>query len=204
MTAYEKLLSTNRTLIFDLDNTLYSEADYLKHVFRDICSQHCEDSFPSALSFLEETFKNQGRDNLIQKFIEKFKLGIDKEKILDSYRGCKVDDNIECYHWFKSFTKKYLGDKKKLRIITNGNVEQQKNKIKSINFPNSWQSFEVIFANDFIPKPHPLSFSKLDGNKNFIEPIYIGDSAIDKIFCSNLGIEFFDVRNAILAENNSK
>ena len=193
MITYKELLNTNRTLIFDLDNTIYRELDYLSVVFDRISELTSITQRKNAYHYLVDNFKMRGRKNLLDNFILQFELKIEIPELLKLYRTCEIGRQIDCFPWFYEFSKEFKGDKSKLRIITNGNPQQQRNKIRNIRFPAAWTSFEVIYANEIRAKPAPDSFFKLSNCQNFNDPIYLGDSIVDKEFCINTGLEFCDV-----------
>ena len=185
--------NTGRMLIFDLDNTLYDETLFLFNAYNQIADLYKIQKKNEIYHFLVSEFKDKGRTKLFDKLIAKFpnyNINIDKcLYILRSYscKGC-----INVYPWFDQFIKR-VNPNFKLKIITNGNIKQQKNKIKSLNIPVNKKDIEIVFAKGIIEKPCIDSFYELENFNTFNRPIYIGDSDVDQKFCNSLGIEFYDV-----------
>ena len=188
-------LSFGRELIFDLDNTIYNEKDFLFQAYNNISDKLFSKNKKEIYEYLTTTFEKEGRKFIFNKLLKKFpnsKYSVDDCLIiLREYKSIKP---IQTYPWFKDFASLFINDFN-LKIITNGNPSQQMNKINSIEFPKGILLNEIIYANRFKPKPDPDSFYHLKNWKYLKSPIYIGDSLTDKIYCENLQIEFFDIKN---------
>ena len=78
-------------------------------------------------------------------------------------------------------------------IITNGNVVQQENKIRQIQWKELCQPREVVFANNIEPKPSPGSFDYLANRYELGKTVYIGDAISDREFSKNASIDFICV-----------
>ena len=186
-------VSKNRTIIFDLDNTIYEEKLFLYKAYENICKKFYKSKWENSYKFLTEEFEYSQHKNIFSKLLDEFPLdGLNLEKIIEFLRLQSFKNELEPYDWFKKFLLK-IPEEYKIRIITNGNPSQQKNKFKSINFSNASNEFELICANETKPKPDKQSFYELKNFSDFISPIYVGDSISDEKFCSNLKIEFFSV-----------
>lgn len=186
-----------RTILFDLDNTLYNETDFLFPVYKVISEKFYPDDFGMVYNFLVSEFIYRGRKSLFDKLVEAFPQNETSStnclKVLRTYRCSNL---LTLYPWFLDFLCQ-VGEKFKIRIITNGHMDQQKNKIWSINFGNYRKSMDVIYANLIKPKPHIESYFAFHDVEDFNDPIYIGDSDVDFEFSQRAGLEFFNARNLI-------
>ena len=186
-----------RTILFDLDNTLYNETDFLFPVYKVISEKFYPDDFGRVYNFLVSEFIYRGRKSLFDKLTEAFpQNGISSKNCLAVLRTYKCSNLLTPYPWFLDFLYQ-VGEKFRIRIITNGHVSQQKNKIWSINFGNYTKRMDVVYANLTRPKPHIESYFAFHDVEDFNDPIYIGDSDVDFEFSQRAGLEFFDVRNLI-------
>jgi len=183
-----------RQLLFDLDNTIFEEKIFLFRAYRYITINIANPrSQEGMFEFLKSTFSQNGRGELFNKLVAAYnQQNFTVERCLQLLRSYKCDKCIEPYPWFKNFLNR-IDAKFELYIITNGNVMQQKNKIASINFPLNIKNIKVVFANQFTPKPSIDSYTHLKKYQNMTNPLYVGDSATDKIFSERAGIEFLDV-----------
>lgn len=186
-----------RTILFDLDNTLYQETDFLFPVYKVISEKFYPDDFSRVYNFLVSEFICRGRKSLFDKLVEVFpKNGINSKNCLAVLRTYRCSNLLTPYPWFLNFLCQ-VDEKFKIRIITNGHVDQQKNKIWSLNFGNYTKNMDVVYANLTRPKPHIESYFAFHDVKDFNDPIYIGDSDIDFEFSQRAGLEFFAAQNLI-------
>ena len=180
-----------REIIFDLDNTLFAETDFLHFVFQRIAYSVDESYQFPVLNYLIGTFKEEGRVNLFNKLVSNFPdTGLTIDKCLYIMRNSRKARAFSNFPWVYDYV--LQTNSKILKIITNGNIMQQMNKVYSINW--SVAETEVIYAKSIQSKPHELSYYSLNNWQNFFNPIYIGDSIIDEEFSHRLGIEFFDAK----------
>ena len=189
----KKAHNLGRDLIFDLDNTIINEKDYLLSAYYLIASEINPSKQNEVYLYLKNEFELSGKEFLYQKLKNKFNFSNfnleDFKLLLHENRYCK---KIETYMWFKDFVKS-LNTSLEIYIITNGNISQQKNKIRLTKFPRRTLIKKIIYANEYKPKPHPDSYYALKKFSNIVNPIYIGDSHIDLKFAQNSSIEYFDV-----------
>lgn len=180
-----------RTVIFDLDDTLYSEEEFLKSVYSRIAGLYGTGSEDDVYDYLLYTFKNNGRDNIFDKMFRKFpnKL-INLETCLTIMRSPIVGHSFDLYPWVSEYAKKSF--ERSISIITNGTPQQQKNKIKYLNLDRFFDLTHVAYANEYQKKPHPDAYHRLSEFLKMRDPIYVGDSNSDKVFAKNCGIEFLD------------
>lgn|SRR6185312_8191870 len=189
-------LSENRTLIFDLDNTIYDERKFLFQAYKNV-SKHLAKTYDcveaDTFNFLKSTFSLSGRYKIFDKLQEH--LQINGETFLTTclsvLRTTVVSPKINPYSYFIKYLKAQKNSP--IIIITNGTPEQQKNKVKSINWETG--TVKIICSNLYMPKPSPESFFKLKQEYPLKTPIYIGDSVEDSLFAKNCGIDFINILN---------
>ncbi len=183
----------SRDLIFDLDNTLINEKDYIFSAYEEIKEIIKKKNNIDIKDFLQKEFLVYGRSLIYQKLIKKFKL--DDFSLEEFKNALYLNRNIkslETLTWFKEFIY-YMKQPFNLNIITNGNVVQQENKIRLLKLPPLVKIENVIYANNYNKKPNPESFFELKKIKKLKDPIFIGDSEVDRKFAKNANIEFFKI-----------
>lgn len=184
-------------VLFDLDNTIYDEKQYLYKAYEGI-SVFCAAKFnlqkKDVYLFLINHFEKIGRSSLFNSLCEEFKL---PEHIiiqlLEILRTVHFNEKIQTFPYFLPLARSLFSSGVKLGIITNGNVIKQKNKVQSIDFKGLIEKFQIIYANDFSPKPSPISYGKMKELINFKSCAYIGDSDVDEKFAKTAGIPFLNV-----------
>tara|TARA_Y100000589_G_scaffold133659_2_gene127683 strand:+ start:12925 stop:13563 length:639 start_codon:yes stop_codon:yes gene_type:complete len=185
----------NRDLIFDLDNTIIDEKIYLYSAYKEIARKADICRYKEIYTFLKNNFLTKGRDNLYQNMISNFKIkDFELKDFLYILRNHVLDKKIITKFWFRNFIHN-LNDIFPIYIITNGNVNQQKNKIRFLELPDRSFIKKIIFADEFQKKPSPESYFQLNKNIELNNPIFVGDNKIDRDFAINLNIEFIDVIN---------
>jgi len=194
------------TIIFDLDNTLYNEIDYLKFAYKDISKKivtknnnlNTNDIF----EYLLNTFVNDGRGNLYQKLIKNFNIkNFALDDFLYSLRYVKIKENsIKINQILERFIEQNIKNFN-FCIATNGDPQQQRNKLKSINLPYK-EKFFVVYCNELGKnknKPSPAFINNIlqefDVNKNQL--LFVGDSEIDEQAAINGNIYFILINDFI-------
>lgn len=183
--------------IFDLDNTIYNEDNYLFDAYRNI-SEFIAGKVP-ALNVdelnltLRKLYEVEGRSNLFNKFLDVFEL--DHEYLPDCIqilRSFKAINKYKIYQQAKTVIEELIIRGKSIYVLTNGNPGQQRNKIRNINWEDIEKSLTFVFADELEPKPSPagiehiLVAAGIEKNKS----IMIGDSEIDGDCARNGGIHF--------------
>ena len=201
--VYSQWFENKEAVIFDLDGTIYNEWDYLSQAYRAI-GRNAEDHFGiselQVYGFLENEFLTAGRSGLFDKLIEKFGLPAEfKQEALSILRNAEMSEKLACYSEIKECLQWLAGRQKQIFIVTNGNVIQQKNKIRNIAFGGLLDHIQVIYADEIKPKPDPEVFFYLQ-KKYQVRPeeiVMIGDSITDESFAAAAGIDFIHVKNMI-------
>ena len=182
--------------LFDLDNTLYPEIKYLDEAYLNI-SKFLENKTSikseNIYEFLISRFKNKGRCNLFNEMFYHFKIdSIFLDDILTVLRNYKTQNKISLYPNYYDILPIIINNSKKVFVITNGNVIQQKNKVKNIEWNSIDKDLTFIYANQYKCKPSNESFNFIKNQYVLKEDktIMIGDSTVDEQFAKNCGINF--------------
>ncbi|MFN5706214.1 MAG: HAD family hydrolase [bacterium] len=193
---YKNYISTKQAFIFDLDNTLYPEKDYLYQIYYMI-GQFVEyqETFDhdKITKFLIDEFEQNGRKNLFNKLIERFALSEEyMENFLRLMRTGRLPLRLMLYKEIEILLNELVDLDKKIFILTNGNPEQQYNKIIQIDWNGLQQYIKCYFANEIKPKPAPDAMLKIieEHELNKEEIIFIGDSVEDEECAKSAGVEF--------------
>lgn len=196
--------SSFKLIIFDLDNTLILEEDYLFEAYKNIAIYLGEKhliKYSEIEHYLINQFRQNGRLNLFDKMLNEFDIYPQEiAYILKILREFEPDKKINLIHDMSIILKQLKHFNIPYVILTNGNPVQQKNKINNI----CWDSLlpDVIYANDIEPKPSTASFMKylLTSNQTNTkdEILMIGDSVVDKLFAKNFGCKFINVSDILV------
>ena len=196
-----------RIIIFDLDDTIYNESLYLKQAYRYIgeclCQRvsDCKSTPDEISSFLFLEFEKEGRSRLYEKLSNKYNIG---DFCLDDFLKCMrtvplEEGSIKINSDMYSLIDRLIKKEKMVFILTNGNVDQQKNKIKSLDFPHK-DKIKVFYASSRgfdLQKPSPYFVNEIKKSYSSRESdiIFIGDSEVDKKTAFNSDIDFINVQD---------
>ena len=171
-----------KAVIFDLDDTLISEKEYIKSGYRHIAGI-IEDRFAmdknQVFDDLMSLFKVSPL-NVFNRLYDKYQIEYSKEMILDlvkEYRGHSPD--IKFYDDVLPCLSELKGSGIKVGIITDGYAIAQRQKLKAVQAD---KYFDEIIVTDELGrdywKPHPKAFvlMKERFRVNFDEMIYVGDN----------------------------
>lgn len=178
-----------KAVIFDLDDTLYKEIDFLQSGFVFISnklSEHVEDSSKVIYDKLFSYFIT-GEDAFYSIIVEYDLYMFRKNDLISLYRNHipKIKLSKETTETLQYLTKKeyFLG------LLTDGRSAQQRNKIKSLNIKKYIS--EILISGEFgSEKPNKNNFLYFSDNKysDCDKFYYIGDNIIkDFIFPNSLG-----------------
>ena len=197
-----KELLSFKNFIFDLDNTLYNENIYLFSAYEQIgimVSKEYGIDKKIVYKYLTEEFLSSGRGMLFSRMVNKFNLNLsDLDSFLVLLRSHQLEKKIKLYDKMQRFLKEINGITSDMFIVTNGNVEQQKNKISQIHW-NDFLFKEIVFANEYKPKPsnealeYLIDKYQLDRQRS----IFIGDAKSDELCAISSDVAFYHVNNIL-------
>ena len=185
MESYRQSL---KAVVFDLDDTLYSEKEYVRSGFHEIAKYLKE---PNAEKHLWQFFENGQK--AIDSYLAILGRSEEKENCLAVYRN--HFPQIKLYPEMLKRIRKYKEDGMKLGIITDGRVEGQKNKISALQLEELMDEIIITDAlgGEQFRKPCDIAFRILLTKWRIApsEMLYIGDNpAKDFQACRQLGIRY--------------
>ncbi|NEZ91165.1 HAD family hydrolase [Clostridium botulinum] len=166
------------TIIFDLDDTLYKELDFVYGAFKEVCTylsnKYNKDEkqlYKDILNTLEE----HGRGKIFNIICEKYNMKADIKELVKIYREAKP--KISLYEDAK-YILTYL-KAKNVGIITDGKASVQWNKIKLLGLEKMVD--KIIVTDDFgldFWKPHEFAYREMLKYFNCTSQqcIYVGDN----------------------------
>lgn len=192
-------LSGRKAVIFDLDGTLYDEADFVRSGFR-AAAQYISTNYGLSLegvyTILISDFLNGLRCNNFDVLVDKLNLpDAEVGNLVVVYR--KHKPTISLYPDAEAALR-YLKGRHKLGLITDGAEETQGNKVSALNINNY---FDALIVTDALgkenrkpsEKPFKVMLDKLGVRST--EAIYIGDNPLKDFFApKKLGFSTIRVR----------
>lgn len=156
-------------LVFDLDDTLYNEIDYLKSAYLELSKKLAPESWQPLFSNLFSQYRN--KENVFKYVSETY--GISMGELIDSYRNHYP--NIKPFDGVIDVIKAIKQKEGKIGIITDGRSLTQRNKIKALGITDLID-YIVISGEIGSEKPDEANFRAIEKNLKCTTNYYIGDN----------------------------
>lgn len=183
-----------RAVIFDLDDTLYNEINYVFGAFEKV-SIYVSNKYKlnqyEVYKNIIDIFRENGRGKVFNILCRKYLINEDISKLVQVYR--ESNPKLHLYKDAQMILDWLKKSNFKLGIITDGCSKVQWNKINSLNLKNMFN--KIIVTDDLGKeywKPHRRPYVDMvkSLNVNFNESIYVGDNPHkDFITCKKLNMK---------------
>jgi len=190
--------------IFDLDNTVYNEEEYLLQAYMAIAKKFAvilpDYEKEELYKILIDTYFTEGREKLFDKFLES--TGLDNTHMTDclnTLRSFKPEIPLKINNPVYEILLSIVSKRKNIFILTNGNVDQQKNKIRNILWNGLDEHIRFVYADEIEPKPGPggvFYILRITG-VGTQETIFIGDKETDRECAEKGGVTYIDIKKLI-------
>ena len=174
----------NKVIVFDLEDTLYKEVDFLKSGYRavaDYLTVSC--CMPDLFSEMIGAYQ-EGENDVFQKILDNHHLNITKEKLIDVYRyhlpQIQLDDNV------KSVLEQ-LQTRCHLALITDGRTRTKMNIITALGLSEYFRMSDIYISEEVGHlKTAPYSFEKIMEKYPGCHYVYVGDNTEKDFLMPNL------------------
>ena len=200
MLKYKDIDPRKKAFVFELDNVIYPERDYLLQVYY-LFSNFIEftEGAPSSAGlteFFKTAYHHHGSDHIFEK--AKAAFGID-EKYRENFERLHFTAilplKLLMYNEVLKLIQDIIIDRKQIFIITNGRPEIQLNKIRQLEWNGLEHYLKVFYAEEIKLKPEPDVLSYIVNNNNLLrkDVIIIGASVVDEEFAACCGTDYINV-----------
>jgi FMN phosphatase YigB (HAD superfamily) len=196
---YSDIDGRKKAFLFEMDNVIYPEKDYLFQVYY---------LFASLLEYIEltdakivtdlmvNTYIADGKDVVFEAVKEKF--GIDEKYRVNFHHlllTAKLPLKLLVYKNVLDLMQEIVVDRKQLFIVTNGNPAQQLNKIKQTEWNGLEPYLTCYFAEEIKAKPSSDVVDLLikEHNLQRRDILLIGNAEIDRVCATESGIDYLSV-----------
>lgn len=169
-----------KCVIFDLDDTLYSEITYVEQAFMNVAlylSEKHEVSSEMLYERMLELLNENGRGQIFNDIIEEYRIEESPKDLVDVYRA--TIPKLELYEDARICIEGLREKNIKLAVITDGCSQVQHNKIKGLGLEYIMDCIIVTddYENAAKPStiPYKMVMEKLEINVP-AECIYVGDN----------------------------
>ncbi|WP_214070848.1 HAD hydrolase-like protein [Mucilaginibacter sp. dw_454] len=200
---YNELDQHKTAFIFELDNVIYPEKDYLFQVYYLFASMiEYTELFDAKVmtDLMVNTFLTEGKEKIFDKLKEKF--AIDEKYRINFQQlmlTAKLPLKLLIYQAVLDLLQDIVVDRKKIFIVTNGNPALQLNKIKQTEWHGLEKYLICYFAEETSPMPEPDVIHQLlkDHKLERREIVMIGESEDSKRCAEAAGVDYFNVGEII-------
>ncbi|QDW24081.1 HAD family hydrolase [Pedobacter sp. KBS0701] len=145
-------VTDKQAVIFELDNVLFPEKDYLLQVyylFAQFIEYTEQKNAQPIINFMQAEYENNGTDVLFEKTAKQF--GIDEKYKYNFdllHLNARLPLKLLLFKNMLEFMQELVVNRKQIFIVTAGNPEQQLNKIKQTEWNGLEQYLTVYFVNE--------------------------------------------------------
>lgn len=195
---YSDIDPRKSAFIFELDDVLYPEKDYLYqfyYLFTAFLEYTELINAKEATAFMIDTYVSEGKAVVFDRLREKFNF---EEKYRYNfghlYLTAKLPLKLLLYQNMLNLLQEIVMDRKKIFIVTNGDPALQLNKIKQTEWRGLEPYLTCYFANEIAPKPETNSIDLLikDHNLQRRDVVMIGNSDIDSLCAEACGTDYIN------------
>ncbi|MES2275808.1 MAG: HAD hydrolase-like protein [Bacteroidota bacterium] len=193
---YNDIDPRKTAFIFELDNVLYPEKDYLYQVYYLFAGflEYTELLDAKVLvGLMIKTYEEEGAAEVFNRVQQKFKLD---EKYRFNFqhlhKKAELPLKLLLYADMLQLMQEIVIDRKKLFIVTNGDPEQQLNKLKQVEWHGLEKYLICYFAEEVAAKPEPDIIYKLiaDHQLQRRDMLMAGNDDTDVLCAEACGIDF--------------
>lgn len=196
---YKDIDKRKSAFIFELDDVLYPLKDYyyqVYYLFANLLEYTELVDAKETTNLMTSTYVTEGEQAVFNRVVEKF-------PIADKYRAnfinllitAKLPLKLLMYQNMLTLLQEIVIDRKKLFIVTNGNVAQQVNKIKQIEWHGLEKYLTCYFTEETVPKPEPdvIVLLMQEHNLQRRDMVMIENSNTDRLCAEAVGIDYINI-----------
>lgn len=168
MDAYQ-YVEDKQLVIFELDNVLFPEKDYLLQVyylFAQFIEYTEQKNAQPIISFMQAEYENNGIEGLFEKIAKQF--GIDEKYKYNFdllHLNARLPLKLLLYKNILEFMLELVVNRKQIFIVTAGNPEQQLNKIKQTEW-NGLEQYLTVYFTEELGQSKAEIFQNILNNNN--------------------------------------
>ncbi len=162
-------INSSTVIVFDLDDTLYNEIEYLKSAYKEIAIKLESDDWMPLYARIFSLYRSN--ENVFEFLSKTYEISI--KDLIDLYRNHKP--NISLFDNVLTIIKQIKAKKGKVCIITDGRKTTQLNKITSLNLSNVIN--EVVISEEIgTEKPCQENYLAIEKKFKDCNYYYIADN----------------------------
>ncbi len=162
-------VDAHTALVFDLDDTLYNEVDFLRSAYAEISKKLEPTAWQALFADLFSRYRN--KTDVFEYILNKY--GVSKEQLLQQYRN--HNPQLKPFEGVVSLLEKIKKKEGKIGLLTDGRSTTQRNKIEALGI-TSYFDHCVISEEIGSEKPNKANYLAIEAELNCTAYYYIGDN----------------------------
>jgi phosphoglycolate phosphatase-like HAD superfamily hydrolase len=198
---YKDIDKRKTAFIFELDDVLYPARDYYfqaYYLFANMLEYIELIDAKAATKVLTDTYIAEGKDAAFNRLTEHFPVAEQyRDKFENLLLTAKLPLKLLLYQNMLTLMQEIVVDRKALFIVTNGNVQEQVNKIKQTEWHGLEKYLRCYFTEETTPKPEPDVIDLLiqEHGLQRKEIVMIENSVNDRLCAEASGIDCISVED---------
>ncbi|MES2418102.1 MAG: haloacid dehalogenase [Bacteroidota bacterium] len=200
---FESYIIHKKAFIFELDNVLYPQKDYLLQVyylFSEFMAYSEQTDAAAILSFMQAEFAIAGETQLFEKTAIKFNIPSKYQQNFELlHQNARLPLKLLLYKQMLSFLQEIVLERKEICLLIVGDPLQQINKIKQMEWHGLEKYLKTYFTAEFEPDslPKTIDFILTKRQLQKEEILLISSSEEMEIFSTKSGISYLDMYKII-------
>jgi len=184
MDAYQ-YVKDKKIVIFELDDVLFPEKDYLLQVyylFAQFIEYTEQKSARPIIEFMRAEYEDKGAERLFEKTAKQFGIDTKYEYNFDLlHHNARLPLKLLLYKNILEFMQELVLDRKQIFIVTAGKPEQQLNKIKQTEW-NGLEQYLTVYFTEELNQPKAEIFQNILSNNNLSvnQALVVGANKFDE------------------------
>ena len=201
--TYSDIDPRKKAFIFELDDVLYPAKDYyfqIYYLFANLLEYTELNNAAKTTDLMIDTYIQKGEGEVFNTIAAELNVDEKYRKNLEiMLLTSRLPLKLLLYKNMLSFMQEVVLDRKKLFIVTNGNPQQQLNKLRQVEWHGLEPYLICYFADESLPKPEPdvLHLLMQEHNLERRDLIMIEGSDTDKLCAEACGIDYLNVKEVI-------
>ncbi len=193
---YTDLDPQKKAFVFELDDVLFPKQDYYLQVYFLFAAflEHTEQlNSKETLALMQESYQTKGADAVFTSIKTAFGLDEKYRENLDRLlKTARLPLKLLLYKQMLELLQQIVVDRKQLFILTNGDPEQQLNKIRQTEWNGLEKYLVCYFADETKPKPEPDALHEILVRHDLQrrDLIMIGNNEVDELCAQAAGVDY--------------
>lgn len=193
---YADLDPHKKAFVFELDNVLFPAQDYLFQVYYLFAAfiEHTEQwKSKEMIGCMIEAYQKNGEDAVFNAVKTVFSLEPKYEENFNRLLlTARLPLKLLLYQQMLELLQQIVVDRKQIFILTNGNPQQQLNKIKQVDWNGLEPYLTCYFAEEIKPKPEPDALHQILTKHQLQrrDLMMVGNDSADELCAQAAGVDY--------------